>query len=334
MNWKKNTTIIIIILVIAIAVIIASTFYPPSKNADSTGTIGVVKKYNAGQMSQKDVKLKNVMLKDTATIRHSVEHLKNYKAFITGLAVDLGKWNETIENAKKKSTKGIKDEKILTEKAASFIDYKKYIEKNINVVDNTIDLFTKISKSDTLNINLSIENTITEYENFRIQVAQKFETMLSNIPVVHNAFVKNGIKGIIGNTEGTIGMIVINNSFTMGSTDYQSVMVGNKVTFAVIYTGKIQGMKGDHIAGKIDLTAAAKGNAILGTFAACSKPGLDCYLLSNTTADYKLVQVSILNNATEGKFSLGGNFRCKPDYNSITGNRIDLGLIMSGKPRL
>lgn len=307
MNRKRNTTIIIVIFVIAIAVIITSTFYPPAKSIDSGGTIGVVKKYNSGQMSQKDVKLKNILIKDSATIKKSVASLKEYKSFVTGLAFDLGKWNESIENAKKNNKKSLKDENILTLKAASFSEYKTYIEKNIGVVENTINLFSIIIKGDTLNPDLGIENTIVAYENFRIQINQKFETMLSSIPLVHNAFVKNGMKGIIGNTAGTMGIFVTNSSQTMASMDYQNAVVGNNVTFAVVALNGIEiNSRFDNISNKIDLGAQALGNAVIGVYMYSANSSLGSYTLKNITANSRLVQNADLSNTAAGRFILGG----------------------------
>lgn len=239
MKNKKLVVIASVVVILAVAVIIASRFYPPSLSADSSGTIGVVKKYNAGQMNEKDVKLKNIMLKDLASVQKAIDQLGEYKAFVNGLAQDLGKWNQAIES---KKAKGLKEEKLLTDNAALYSEYKTYIEKNINILDNTINILTKITQKDTSG-NQSIIAQLNEYENFRIQIAQKFETMMSQLPNVHNAFVKNGMKGIVGNKDNNLNIVVlgketinlsewINSSVTLGVGYYYNKDVqGNAATY-------------------------------------------------------------------------------------------------------
>jgi len=238
MKNKKLFIIGAVVVVIAIAVIIASKYYPPAQNADSSGTIGVVKKYNAGQMSEKDVKLKNLMLKDVASVKSAIDQLKEYKSFINDLAKDLGNWNKSIETSKAKKASGLKDEKILTENAALYTEYKTYIDKNIGVLDNTIELLTKFTQKDTSNLNLNIMAQLNDYENFRIQIAQKFESMVAQLPKVHNAFVKNGMKGIIGNKDNTLGYVVA------GKENFNSSSVINyNITLGVyyVYNKDVQG---------------------------------------------------------------------------------------------
>lgn len=320
MNRKKTSIIAIAVFVIAFAVIIVSRYYPPLLNTDSTGTIGVVKKYNAGQMSQKDVKLKNAMLKDVATVKESVERLKEYKLFITGLASDMGKWNDTIETAKKDNTKDLKDEKILTVNAAYFSDYKTYIEKNTFILDNTIKLLSQLSSGDTLNIDYSIENNITEYENFRIQIAQRFEKMIASIPSVHNAFVKNGIQGIVGNTCGAQALLAVNNTMTLAF--FPGKPIGSNINLAVVSlsNGKIQSKLQQ---GKLN-SISDLGNSMVGIYTCRQKDGVGSASLLNSTMGGKVYgNKDGFNSANQS--NLGLFFANKPDYNKLTGTKSELG---------
>ena len=234
MKNKKLLIVGVVVVVIAAAVIILSKFAPTAKNSDSAGTIGVVKKYSAKQMSEKDVKLKNIMLKDTASIKKSIEQLKVYKSFILGLAVDMGKWDEAIADSKSKNPKGLKDEKVLNDNSALYAEYKKYIEKNTSIIDNTIELLTRLKNGSDADRSQNYEAALTDYENFRIQVAQKFEKVISSLPKVHNAFVKNGMKGMIGSKDGYVGCFVYQQKENMGVTATENTVFNKDLAIGVV----------------------------------------------------------------------------------------------------
>jgi hypothetical protein len=238
---KRNWIILSVVIVLAVVIIIGSKYYPPSPSNNSTGSIGVVKKYNAGQLSEKDVKLKNLMLKDITAVKASIEQLKSYKSFVNALSLDLGKWNSAITDAKKNSSKGLKDEKLLIDNSSNYNEYKNYIDKNIGTIDTAIALLTKISTGDTLKQSLEIEKTLTNFENFRIQVADKFQAIFTSLPNVHNALVKNGILGVIGNKEGNLGIVVFNKDGNLGLTNSLNAAFSGKFTLGCFNKENING---------------------------------------------------------------------------------------------
>jgi len=235
MKSKKLYITGIVVVILAIVIIIGSKYYPPQKNNESSGTIGVVKKYNAGQMSEKDVKLKNILIKDPEAVKKTIMQLNEYRIFATGLAQDLGSWRAKIDEAKKKNRGGAKDEKLLNAGNESFTEYKAYIEKNIVYLDNAVNLLTKVNKGDTLNQSFEYEKTLNEYENFRIQFAQKFEAIIPMLPDIHNVFVKNGIHGIVGNRDGNIGLVLCDKSNMVGLVNCcDKPLIGN-VTLGLVF---------------------------------------------------------------------------------------------------
>jgi hypothetical protein len=72
-------------------------------------------------------------------------------------------------------------------------------------------MLDKLFRKDTVNQVLEIEKTLNNYENFRIQVAQRFLKMLDAIPNAHNALLLNKQPGIIGNKDNAIGVIAFAN---------------------------------------------------------------------------------------------------------------------------
>ncbi len=208
---KKNTKIIFgVVVFIAAAIIVVSFFYPPAYESVS-GTIGKVKKYNAGQISEKDVKLKNAMLNDEQSLKLSIAQLVDYRIFLKDVSSDLGNWNQKINNLIEKDILVVKNGEILQENSKTFKDYKTYLDKNMPTLDNTIIMLDKLFKKDTVDQVLEIEKTLNNYENFRIQVAQRFLKMLEAIPNAHNALLLNKQPGIIGNKDNAIGVIAFTN---------------------------------------------------------------------------------------------------------------------------
>lgn len=215
---KKSTKIIFgVVVFIAAAIIVVSFFYPPAYEGIS-GTIGKVKKYNAGQISEKDVKLKNAMLKDEATLKLSIVQLEDYKNFLGDMSTDLGSWNKKINSLIEKDITVVKRSEMLMENSKTFSEYKTYLDKNMGTLDKTIAMLTKLHKKDTVNQNLEIEKTLNDYENFRIQVAQRFMKMIEAIPNAHNALLLNKQPGIIGNKDNLTGLTVANKDGSLSST--------------------------------------------------------------------------------------------------------------------
>lgn len=220
---KKNTKIIFgVVIFVAAAIIVVSFFYPPVYEGTS-GTIGKVKKYNAGQISEKDVKLKNAMLKDEATLKLSIVQLEDYKNFLGDMSTDLGSWNKKINSLIEKDITVVKRSEMLMENSKTFSEYKTYLDKNMGTLDKTIAMLTKLHKKDTVNQNLEIEKTLNDYENFRIQVAQRFMKMIEAIPNAHNALLLNKQPGIISNKDNLTGLGVANKDGSLSSTAQNSV---------------------------------------------------------------------------------------------------------------
>jgi len=220
---KKNTKIIFgVVIFVAAAIIVVSFFYPPVDEGTS-GTIGKVKKYNAGQISEKDVKLKNAMLKDETTLKLSIVQLEDYKNFLGDISVDLGSWNKKINDLIGKDITVVKRSEILMENSKTFGEYKNYLDKNMGTLDKTIAMLTKLHKKDTVNQNLEIEKNLNDYENFRIQVAQRFMKMIEAIPNAHNALLLNKQPGIISNKDNLTGIAVANKDGSLSSTAQNSV---------------------------------------------------------------------------------------------------------------
>lgn len=208
---KKSTKVIFgVVIFIALAIIIVSFFYPPAYEGIS-GTIGKVKKYNASQISERDVKLKNAMLNDEQSLKLSIAQLVDYKIFLKDVSSDLGNWSQKINSLIEKDILVVKKGEILKENSKTFKDYKTYLDKNMPTLDNTIIMLDKLFRKDTVNQVLEIEKTMNNYENFRIQVAQRFMKMLDAIPNAHNALLLNKQPGIIGNKENAIGVIAFAN---------------------------------------------------------------------------------------------------------------------------
>ncbi len=208
---KKSTKVIFgVVVFVALAIIIVSFFYPPVYEGIS-GTIGKVKKYNASQISEKDVKLKNAMLSDEQSLKLSIAQLVDYKIFLKDVSSDLGNWSQKINSLIEKDILVVKKGDMLKENSKTFKDYKTYLDKNMPTLDNTIIMLDKLFRKDTVNQVLEIEKTMNNYENFRIQVAQRFMKMLDAIPNAHNALLLNKQPGIIGNKDNAIGVVAFAN---------------------------------------------------------------------------------------------------------------------------
>lgn len=228
---KKRTKIILgVIVFFAVAIYIASLYYPPVDEGTS-GMIGKVKKYNAGQISEKDVKLKNEMLKDEKSLKLSIAQLEDYRTFLKDVSSDLGNWSGKINSLTENEKVVVKEGNTLKQNSKTFSDYKTYIDKNMPTLDNTISMLNKLYKKDTVNQNLQVEKMLNDYENFRIQIAQKFLKMIEAIPNAHNALIKNKQPGIIGNKENSIGLVAFGNNF--GAVANASVLEFNSQTMTL-----------------------------------------------------------------------------------------------------
>lgn len=252
--------VLVVVVVIVATIIVISYLFPPATVDETSGTIGKVKKYNAGQISAKDVKLKNVMLSDEKSLNASITQLSDYKAFITDINKDLGNWTNKILSLTKNEKDIIKGADLLKKNSKVFDEFKSYIDQNMSTLDNTITLLSKISKKDTVNQNLEIEKTLNDYENFRIQIAERFLKMVDAIPNVHNALLLNKQPGIIGNKDNVMGIIILNKEGNLGVYSNKENVNFNKDMALGIYYNVQMGTSTVVPGNKEQLTNKVSGN--------------------------------------------------------------------------
>ena len=69
--------------------------------------------------------------------------------------------------------------------------------------------------------------------------------------------------------------------------------------------------------------------SLIGIYNSRSKSNLEGYVLNNVTANSKVIYGIELNNTIPGNTILGGNFCNKVNYNLLTGNKMDFGVIVA-----
>jgi hypothetical protein len=195
---KKVLLVTSFISIIIVAIIVVAIFTPTFRSSQSgeitDGTIGKAKKYYAQQMSEKDIVLRNALLNYKEDLNKAISELNQYKKFVSDFDSDLGVWITRLSGIEAKS-KEKNAPKTELDKYASQLTILKNVKtfvSNKGILDSTLMMFADLSKSDTLNKNFPVDNSLIDLKKFMDQVSIKFVEVFNTLPDVSETFKKNG----------------------------------------------------------------------------------------------------------------------------------------------
>lgn len=163
---KQNIIIPAIIIIIAAIIIIFTVPWNQVKEEQAAGTIGKVDKYQSEQMSERSVKLRTELIKDTSLLFKTIKELISFTIFSNETIFIIETW--WIPELKKyystsKSQTNIKE----------LEDYVSLLKNNNQTLQDVIQILGEFYAGTNKDQTVDVEGKLISFSNFVNQMAQR-----------------------------------------------------------------------------------------------------------------------------------------------------------------
>lgn len=184
---RKNLIIIAIVaVVLVIAILVGSRYYPPVGGEGTGGTIGKAEKFHKGQYTEKDILLRDDILKDTAAVGKTLDQVIAFLSFMQQekLMIDSLWIGEIEKNCPVTPT-------CITcmncDKAVGLLkDYTGFLDNKKETVDNTIKILLAAYSGKSKEFTFDVGVKLLNFVQFIDEMVQRDSVLTTAIQLVDN----------------------------------------------------------------------------------------------------------------------------------------------------
>ncbi len=217
-------------------VILGPRLFRSGSHGVTSGTVAPTQAEAAAPMSQMDLRLREVVMRDSATLHQYQRSIGLFRSFVQALHHDMGLWTRDI--AVLDSSVRMKVQRggfTIQDKLDELHAFAAFIDDSGAAVTRLALAIDAMAKGDTAGRVLPLEKAFTEFERFRPAFAEKFRQMMKGVPEMHNNLVRNGFpaglcaraeNALVFASQARLGTSVMNTVIGVGFYFYGKTSIG------------------------------------------------------------------------------------------------------------